>query len=679
MNRHFLDIKIFPLFFLCVVVIISHTSISAAHPNKDLIDIEAALYKWANGLTNNQPDIVTSVLSKDFVGPNGQARSAYLSNIQDNSDISKVILKNAPHEFVEHGVRVSPIEIHIANGFGHLYISVLLVKEESVWKVGSIDLIDSPSVLPVKFLPEHFTTYPVSISMYEKNTGSPVYARVHITDEKGRYWPPRGHQKTINIGWREDVGGDVRVSGKTYAYVGPDFIVDLPVGKYHIEAEKGIEYESASMDFYVNSVDNKSQRLIFNRWINMENSGWYSGDTHTHFLNDHTAVLEAQAEDLNVINVLATKWGELITNIHDVTGSPSLVSTDKHIVFFNEEVRHPFLGHAILHPIRKLIYPLSWGEGMEGVYGGYDFPPMAYQADKARAQGGLVTWAHFMSANGEVAIDVALGKVDTIDLFTWVDVFKPTNKHSDRPDSGIAELWYAFLNTGARLPVTAGTDKMMNTQVAGSSRTYAHIDSGDFSYDSWIDALRNGRTFITTGPIISLKANNEDIGSVVVMKPGETIRLEAEVRTLKDRYPVDKIEIIQNGKVVATQINDDQSELIKLSFESQINKSSWFAVRAYGARILPNNTWPAIGSIYGIDPPNGFPVMAHTSPIYAEIPGSKIWLEEDAAFLAKKCDVAINWAKTRAKFHTEIQRKEVIELFEKAREKYLVLELDKNP
>ena len=44
-----------------------------------------------------------------------------------------------------------------------------------------------------------------------------------------------------------------------------------------------------------------------------------TADTHTHFLSPTTALLEAQAEGLNLINLLAAQWGALYTNVGDLS------------------------------------------------------------------------------------------------------------------------------------------------------------------------------------------------------------------------------------------------------------------------------------------------------------------------------------------------------------------------
>ncbi|SIT56105.1 hypothetical protein BQ8794_240312 [Mesorhizobium prunaredense] len=59
----------------------------------------------------------------------------------------------------------------------------------------------------------------------------------------------------------------------------------------------------------------------------------------------------------------------------------------------------------------------------------------------------------------------------------------------------------------------AGTDKMSADCAVGAMRTYAKIpDLGEFSYETWMSAVRAGRTFVTTGPLLDLNVNGKPMG-----------------------------------------------------------------------------------------------------------------------------------------------------------------------
>src|SRR5205823_12885986 len=75
-------------------------------------------------------------------------------------------------------------------------------------------------------------------------------------------------------------------------------------------------------------------------------------------------------------------------------------------------------------------------------------------------------------------IDVALGKIDTLDInATW---------------AASVPLWYRLLNCGFRVPATAATDVFLNridSRLPGGDRVYVHLD-GRLRYKDWIEGLK---------------------------------------------------------------------------------------------------------------------------------------------------------------------------------------------
>ena len=64
------------------------------------------------------------------------------------------------------------------------------------------------------------------------------------------------------------------------------------------------------------------------------------------------------------------------------------------------------------------------------------------------------------------------------------------------------------------MPAVGGTDKMQNTQVVGSVRTYVKLE-GPLTYKDWIEGIRAGRTFTTTGPMLRFSANGAEVGETI--------------------------------------------------------------------------------------------------------------------------------------------------------------------
>jgi hypothetical protein len=221
-----------------------------------------------------------------------------------------------------------------------------------------------------------------------------------------------------------------------------------------------------------------------------------------------------------------------------------------------------------------------------------------------------------------------------------------------------ATIWYRLLNCGFKLPALGGTDKMMNSQVVGSARTYVKI-SGPFNYQNWITGIRAGRTFATTGPVLSLSADGRGLGETLRIRPGAPVTVRAEVDSF---HPVERLEIVMGGKVVAAKANDARARSFALEAKLTSARSSWIAARAYADELLPYQAFEILGL-------KGIPLFAHTSPIYLEVAGRPARSPEDAAFFLAWCDRAVAWAKSEA--HLEhAQRAEVVALFERARAVY---------
>ena len=626
-------------------------SLLCAHPTPEMEGVRLALKSWIVAVLQQDMEEIANSLHEDFRFNDRIGKQAYLRGYEVNLASFPITRINDELAFFNHAgddVQVAPVVT--ANALFKNAWKMIFRRTDAEWKVYRVY---SGQEVPVQLLdvelPEQHTLHRVQVQLRDRATGRPVAARVHIRDGNGTYWPPDGHQKNVPEGWREDVGGDVLVEEKTFAYVEPDFAASLAQGSYSIEVGRGIQYEPEVLAFEVIPPRVPKLQIALTRWSDIRAQGWVSGDTHVHFLDPQTAFLEGKGEDLNVVNILATKWGELITDAQKFRGGPEPFSDEETIVYVNEETRHGFLGHTVLMNLKQLVYPLAWGPGRVGVYGGIDYPAMAMQADKAHAQGGFVGWAHFPYPKGEIAIDVALGKVDSVDLLSWGDSFAP---RGNLP--GPSEVYYRFLNCGFDLPATAGTDKMWNTMVVGMPRTYVKIE-GDLTYRKWIEGIRAGRTFVTTGPVLFFQADGHQLGETIQVPAGEKVTLTAQVHS---RVPVQKVEILQDGQVVELLENPDQRQRLEVRTEVSISSSSWVAARAYSSHKVPyrNN--------------RGIPLMAHTSPIYFQVGDQPRRSAEDAAFFIQWVDETLEWLEKRANLPVPEQRQEMREIFQRARRVY---------
>ncbi len=630
-----------------------------AHPGEQA-SIRLVLLDWVNGVATSNAALLDAALSEHFehltlFGPPQDRKSYRAAVARGEAPVSDIDLRHAHYAVNGDRARISDI-LGIVMQTTQVALVATLTKTASGWRLGAIT---SQLQLPVaarRTYPEQLVRQTFEVEVVDAHHGDPISSRINVVDEAGDYWAPEGHMREVSTGWREDVGHDVVVAGRTWAYVPGRSRLRLPPGRYTLEVMRGFEYTPVKTGFEVKPGEDSRLRVKLERWSEIRQAGWYSGDTHVHFVDPEAGLLELLGEDLNVLNILASKWGALVTNVEHFTGAPSRSSLPEHVVYVGQETRHGWLGHSILLGIERLVYPLTWGGPSEGVPGGFDHPPMATQADAAHAQGGLVTAAHFPWPNGELAVDIALGKLDAVDVFTWGDSFSSKNV---MPAPPAVATWYRYLNCGFDLPATAGTDKMYNTQVSGSVRVYAKVD-GAFSYDAWLDGIRAGRTFVSTAPILTFSANDRELGETLTAASGDRIRVKARSRS---RIRVARLEIVEGGRVVAAVENPDGQLDLSLEASVSIAGSTWLAARAYSPEELAYQTF----SIAGF---TGIPVMAHTSPIYVSVDGAPRRSAEDARVLLGWVSDAIRWARNQGRFASPEDRDEMIALFRRAEKVY---------
>jgi hypothetical protein len=275
----------------------------------------------------------------------------------------------------------------------------------------------------------------------------------------------------------------------------------------YAEIVKGFEYRPVRRRV---QVPTDGSELVFEleRPLDLRRAGWVTADTHVHFVPPSTTLLEAKAEGINLVNVLATQWGKLYTNVADFLASPVFDAAGETGVWVGSENRQPLLGHISLLNPGGPLFPFATGGAPTSPIGDPVANLMAEWADRCHAGGGIAVSPHFPFPYGEfpygeIAADIVLDKLDAIEIFGFAAA----------PDGPRIRDWYRFLNCGYQVPAVGGTDKMSAGTPLGAVRTYARLASdAPFGFDAWADAVRSGRTFVTSGPLLELSVEGEGPG-----------------------------------------------------------------------------------------------------------------------------------------------------------------------
>lgn len=472
------------------------------------------------------------------------------------------------------------------------------------------------------------------VRVIDTSTGKPTPVRIHLSGSRGEYIAPHGHHAQVNANWFEDYGADVVFGGRSYAYVHGEFTTDLPVGNLFVEINKGFEYQPVRRKVTIRP-GQKTLDLEVSRWKDLRSEGWVTADTHVHFISPHTAWLEAQAEGVNVVNLLASQWGRLFTNVGDLTGRVGINENDT-IVYVGTENRNHMLGHmSMLGTQGSPVYPMCCGGPSEAYVGDPDFMTLAEWAAENRRKGGVVIRPHFPWCGGtEDPVPILKGLVDALEI--W-------------PHGFPVQEWYRYLNCGYRVAVASGTDKMSAGTALGNLRTYARIDTGEpFTYENWASAVRAGRTISTNGPLIDLTVEGREIGSSIQLPPdGGAMEVHS---TAESAWPIGRLEIVCNGQVVASEQAAKGARVLHVRDKIAVRGSGWIAARCYGVDGHP-------GSYHA----------AHTSPVYVKCGETRAFDGPAMEHMLALVEGGIEYLNTLATVYDEPSRKRMTKLFSEAR------------
>ena len=487
----------------------------------------------------------------------------------------------------------------------------------------------------------------VRITTRKAGDDSPVPARLAVLD-------PAGHP-TVVPGVFPRFDG---THGRIYFYSSGVVEVEVPAspaGEVRIRATHGFSSLPATASVPVSPGETAEADLVFEPLWDARTAGYRSADHHFHL--NYGGVTRLSPDDLELLQA-----GEdldfstpLMANLHHRRNDSEFFMDrrvdDVPAILFGQEIRSHFLGHLGLIGIESVFWPWFWGPGYP-VYEADDRPNLDALVH-SRSQGGVSAYMHpvsrtdpFGSEAGLGAIpimvipDAVLGDLDTLEVAClWTNEF------------GTADLWHRFLNLGVPLAASAGTDVMLDyhrTMAVGTTRIYVHVP-GPFRIGPYLDALKAGRSFVTTGPLLDFRVDGA--------RPGEAVGQGGEAAwtlTLAHTGPVSQVDLIVNGETVDTLSGLDGPGVRELAGSLTLPAGGWVAARAHGGQ----ESWPGM---------NGS-VFAQTSPVWIGEVGSHDPAAADAAARDLLRALDFSEAEVRERYG-ELPVPRILERFTLARER----------
>ena len=478
-------------------------------------------------------------------------------------------------------------------------------------------------------------------------TGQPISARISITT-------PEGLSLTPDSAWRHADDGFVRSERRfEYGYFHASGSISLkaPVGPVNIEISHGPEYRVWRDTVTIAADSSVSVRAPLARIADLRRTGWTSGDLHVHMnygghyrATPATLALQARAEDLNVVeNLIVNKEGR-VPDIGSFTGHPDPVSKPDLLILHDQEYHTSYWGHTGVLGLTDHVLLPGYAAYVNTPVASL-YPDNATVGQLAHDQGALFGYVHPFDeypdpANREVSltnalpVDVALGKVDYYEVMGFSDHLST------------ARVWYQLLNNGFRLPAGAGTDAMTNYASlrgpAGTIRVYVH--SGlPLNRRRWLDSLKAGRSFVTNGPLLGISTGRTGIGGEVKLARPGTLAFHV---TLASIVPVDHLEIVNNGAVVATIPLKGDRTRVDTTITVPVSGSGWYALRGWSDK-------PA-------EPILDLYPFSHTSPIYVLVNSQPIRSRDAAEYFLAWIDRLEEGVQAHQGWNSEAEREAVL-------------------
>jgi len=462
-------------------------------------------------------------------------------------------------------------------------------------------------------------------------------------------------------GVREPVGGLVRItnlaSGKPLAFrdeihraenwytlpAGGTFVV--PRAKLKVEAFHGLETELAVREIVAAAEKSQTLRLPLVRFYDARVKGLVAGNTHLHLMKLTHEEMDRYLRTVPLGDGLDLVFVSLLRRIPDerdyITNTLSegdfgRLSQGAVKYAGGQEHRHNFgtggegFGHVMLLDILKRIEPVSIGPGI--MREGTDGIPIQRGIRAARADGATVIWCHNTFGHEDIP--------------NWVSgLVHAQNIFDGGNHGGYADTFYRYLAAGMKVPFSTGTDWF----IYDFSRVYVPL-AGAWSPKRWLAELAAGKSTITNGTFLELIAGSHKIGDTIVAVAGDEIRVQGRAFGRND---FQRVELIHNGEVVHSVAakKEGSHSTASLDHTLKVAGPGWFALR------IPDSAGKNELSQ---------PLFAHTSPIYVEVGGRRLFRPEVARGMLAEMKDSLKVIESKATFADDEERQAVLGVYREA-------------
>ena len=476
--------------------------------------------------------------------------------------------------------------------------------------------------------------------------------RINVVGSDGAYYEPvAGELRRFSLTgvWPQAGAWGNRQEKAPIRYFGHFFYstgdceVEVPAGATRVEVWKGLEFRPVVFQGQLAPGESKQVDLILEHVVPMPTLGYHSGDPHIHIPrrgdDDDRAIFDLlAAEDVHVGGILAYNepagpyagfMEKLDSPQFRGLGKRSEVARGAYRLISGQEYRTVVFGHLNLFLLDELVRPGEAFNADDGpIYG--DVLRAAHEA------GGIAWYAHGGYAQ-EIYADIVQGTVDAVELLQF-GVYR---------GMGLID-WYHVMNAGFRLPTVAACDFPACRKLADCV-TYVHTDTSPDA-ESWIRGAAQGRSFVTTGPLLLLDVDGQRPGGQIDKSGKGPHQVNVRIRARSEVAPITQVQLIVNGRVAQSWTPDEkdrQGTWLEFERAVELDRSSWIATRAF--------------SLSRLNTPDA---EAHSNPVFVTVDGR-------APYEQASLDVLVERINQQIEVHSKRvfpQQAQVLAYFERSRD-----------
>jgi hypothetical protein len=497
---------------------------------------------------------------------------------------------------------------------------------------------------------------PITVHLIDSVSGEPLFGLLRVLDEKGtRLALPGLLNRAAGISERSF--GAAAYSHFSSWYVVPgEAQLALPEGQYTVEAFSGLESVLARKNLRVEQGGASELTIPVEKFMDRQKAGLIAGNVHLHLQrmamdeaeNYALAVAQADALDLAFFSYLERAEADEHYISNHFTRSDLERFHDRSGVQFGygEEYRHNFhrhdgYGHVMFLDLWKPILPASFGPDITKQ--GNDDGVLRTGINQAHEADATVLWCH--NTRGLEDIPNWLAGLLHGQIFFEQDGSPPNHK-------GL----YSYLNIGLKVPISTGTDWFFRDM----AMTYV-LAHRPFTDKSWLTALRQGRSFMTNGPMLEFTVDGKDMGDSIALDGPATVTVAARAQ---GRVDFQQLELLHNGEVIHQVNSTDEKTFYdaRIDREITIPSSGWLAIRIPPIQVDYNRpkSEAAVFNEYGK------PLFAHSSPIYVNVGDKPVFVRSAAENLRGQVLLDKESIERLGQYSSEAEREKVLALYDEA-------------